>query len=122
MHSVTINGRDYEIPEVTFDAICQLEENGVYLLNMDRKQPKLATMLRGLVAWIAKVEPEEASVMIEKHIQNGGDIGDIMTSVTQAINSSGFFRQGQTDEKVQSLPQNRQQRRHPNDHGKSTPR
>ena len=104
MNRVTINGREYTIPEVDFDTICQLEENGVYLLNMDRR--KLATMVRGLVAWIMDVDTRTASMEIQAHIQNGGDIAEILTKVTDAVNNSGFFK-GREEEpqKVQKLPQ-----------------
>lgn len=113
MNSVTINGRQYEIPEITFDAICELEESGVYLLNMDRKNPKIATMIRGLVAWITRLDPEDASKEIQAHIENGGNIMDILTGVTSALNSSGFFKRN-GKQKVEDFPQNRQQRRHNN--------
>jgi len=117
MNTVTINGKEYQIPKVDFEAICELEENGVYLLNMDQKNPKLATMIRGLVAWIMGVSSEEASQEIQSHIQNGGDLVGIMTSVTQAVQNSGFFRRSgdtNTEEKVTEMPQNREQRRKQN--------
>ena len=113
MSVVTINGNEYTIPKVDFEAICTLEENGVYLLNMERKNPKLATMIRGLVAWIEGISNEEASQEIQEHLMNGGDLADIMSAVTQAVQSSGFFKQsGRADsEKVTEYPQNREQRR-----------
>ena len=117
MNTVTINGKEYQIPKVDFEAICALEENGVYLLNMDQKNPKLATMIRGLVAWIMDVSSEEASQEIQAHIQNGGDLVGIMTSVTQAVQNSGFFRRSgdtNTEDKVTEMPQNREQRRKQN--------
>lgn len=117
MNTVTINGKEYQIPKVDFEAICELEENGVYLLNMDQKNPKLATMIRGLVAWIMGVSSEEASQEIQSHIQNGGDLVGIMTSVTQAVQNSGFFRRSgdaNTEDKVTEMPQNREQRRKQN--------
>ena len=117
MNTVTINGKEYQIPKVDFEAICELEENGVYLLNMDQKNPKLATMIRGLVAWIMGVSSEEASQEIQAHIQNGGDLVGIMTSVTQAVQNSGFFRRSgdtNTEDKVTEMPQNREQRRKQN--------
>ena len=117
MNTVTINGKEYQIPKVDFEAICELEENGVYLLNMDQKNPKLATMIRGLVAWIMGVSSEEASQEIQSHIQNGGDLVGIMTSVTQAVQNSGFFKRSgdtNTEDKVTEMPQNREQRRKQN--------
>ena len=113
MENVVINGREYRIPEVDFDAICNLEEHGVYLLNMDRKNPKTATMLRGIVSWIMDVEPERASKEIQEHIQNGGDIGEILSAVTRAVTHSGFFKRNsapQEEGKTVSY-QNREQRR-----------
>lgn len=48
MSYVIINGNKYDIPEVDFDAVCELEERGINLLNMDKGNMKLATMARGL--------------------------------------------------------------------------
>ena len=104
MSSVIINEKEYELPEFNFDAICQLEENGVYLLNMDKENPKIATMLRGLVAWIIDASPEVASREIQAHIANGGNIGDILNEVTKELGRSGFFNQNRQGG-------NRQQRR-----------
>lgn len=118
--TVTINNKTYTIPEVTFDAICTLEENGVYLLSMSDKERNLATLIRGLVAWIMDVEPSVASREITAHIQNGGNIADILDATTTAIGEAGFFRQMSGNEEtgsaenVQEFPQNREQRRHPN--------
>lgn len=113
MTQVTINGKIYNIPEVDFDTICQLEENGVYLLNMDRKNPKIATMVRGIVAWIMGVEPEQASREIQAHIQNGGNIGDIITAASEAVTSSGFFNRSPQESSNKTVPYegNREQRR-----------
>lgn len=121
MDFVTINEKEYRIPEVDFDAICRLEENGVYLLNMDRKNPKTATMLRGIVAWIMDVEPERASKEIQEHIQNGGDIGEILNAVTRAVTHSGFFRQNSAQENGKTVNyQNREQRRRNRKNEKNT--
>lgn len=93
MNKVTINGREYTIPEVDFDAVCELEEKGVDLLAADAKHPKLAITLRGIVAWIMGVDERAASKEIMAHIQNGGNIIEIMNGVTSAMQDSGFFGQ-----------------------------
>ena len=114
MSTVTINGKTYKIPELDFNAVCELEENGICLLNMDRKDRKIATMIRGLVAWIMGTDVETASEEIQNHISGGGDIGEVMTKVTQAINESSFFKRRGTSEEeetVTEFPQNREQRR-----------
>ena len=113
MSKAIIAGKEYEIPEITFEEICRLEENGIYLLNMDPKQRNVATILRGLVAWIMDVEPEQASEVIQEHIQNGGNIIDILDKVYEAIADAGFFGQNAGQEQSGQVTQipNREQRR-----------
>ena len=121
MNKVTINGKTYLIPEVNFDAVCELEENGVDLLAMDSRHPKLATTLRGLCAWIMKVEPRVASREIEAHIKAGGNIIEVLEAVTDAMKDSGFFGQSGT-ERVTPIPRDHQRKKNRNrpDHEKTT--
>lgn len=110
MNKVTINGREYTIPEVDFDAVCELEEKGVDLLAADAKHPKLAITLRGIVAWIMGVPEKVASREIMDHIQNGGNIIEILNAVTEAMQDSGFFGQRETAN-VTQMPQDHQRKR-----------
>ena len=110
---VTINDREYEVPEVNFDTICQLEESGIYLMNMDRNERKIATMIRALVAWVTGLDLKAASAEISEHIANGGNIMDITNEIIGAITDAGFFRQSRKDN-VQEFQPNRSQRRQKN--------
>ena len=103
MKRVEINGQSYIIPEINFEQICRLEENGVYLLNMSRKDRNVASMLRGIVSWIMNVEPEVASAEIQAHMMNGGKIDEIIIAVREALDESGFF--GQAREPQETRPQ-----------------
>lgn len=87
-----INGRDYKVQELDFNAICELEEKGVELLGMSEKNPKLATMVRGFVAWVMNVPAEVAAKEIQHHIQNGGSFEGIFNDITNAMDHSGFFK------------------------------
>ena len=118
MNKVTINGKEYEIPEVDFDAICELEEKGVDLLSADAKHPKLAITLRGIVAWIMGVPERTASAEIMGHIQNGGNIVDILNSITEAMQESGFFGQRKTAS-VSQMPQDHQKPKKPKNNNKN---
>ena len=118
MNKVTINGREYEIPEVDFDAICELEEKGVDLLSADAKHPKLAITLRGIVAWIMNVPEKTASAEIMGHIQNGGNIIDILNAITEAMQDSGFFGQRKTAS-VSQMPQDHQKPKRPRNNSKN---
>ena len=116
MKNVVINGQTYTIPEITFEEICRLEENGVYLLNMNRKDRNVATMLRGIVAWIMAAEPEVASAAIQGHMENGGRIDEILVAVREAMDESGFFGQAKRKE---TRPQDHQKKN--NGQRKNTP-
>lgn len=113
MHEVTINGKNYRVPEVDFDAVCELEERGVDLLSADSKHPKLATTLRGIVAWIMGVNEREASTQIMEHIRNGGNIVEILNGVTAAMQDSGFFGQRRTAN-VSQMPLDHQRKKRKN--------
>lgn len=105
MKKIVLNGQSYNIPEITFEQICRLEENGVYLLNMNRKDRNVATMLRGIVAWIMDAEPEVASAAIQGHLENGGRIDEILVAVREAMEESGFFGQSRQEEPAAPAPQ-----------------
>lgn len=137
MSYVIINNNRYEIPEINFDTICELEEMGVNILSMDKNKPHIATTIRGLVAWIMDTDIQNASMEIEAHIANGGNIIEILTKVSDAINKSGFFgrnrqkqpqdHKGKQGGKVKQYPgnnqnrnpQNREQRRASNRHNRN---
>lgn len=132
MAYVIINGNKYNIPEMSFDSVCELEERGINFLSMDKKNMKLATMARGLVAWVMDVDVKTASKEIESHVANGGDIIEILERIMGSMEKSGFFskanpkdhqRKGNKVKQYQNAnqtnhgpsrsnyPQNRQQRR-----------
>lgn len=90
MSSVVINNNTYEIPKMDFDTVCQLEENGISLLTLNEENPKVATMLRAFVAWIIGCTPRQASAEIQAHLENGGDITELLTVITDALNDTGF--------------------------------
>lgn len=102
---VTINGEEYQIPKLDFDAVCELEERGVNLLGMSGQNMKLATTTRGLIAWIMNTDLKTASREIEGHIQSGGDLAEIFTAISSAMEDSGFLSQNRRGPK-----------RHPQDH------
>ena len=118
MNKVNINGREYEIPEVDFDAICELEERGVDLLSTDAKHPKLAITLRGIVAWIMGVPERTASAEIMAHLQNGGSVVEILDAITSAMQDSGFFGQRKTAN-VSQIPQDHQKPKRPKNNNKN---
>lgn len=108
---VTINGEEYQIPRLDFDAVCELEERGVNLLGMSGKDMKLATTTRGLIAWIMGTDLKTASREIEGHIQSGGDLGEIFAAITAAMEDSGFLSQNKKN--VKKYPQDHRRKETP---------
>jgi hypothetical protein len=106
---VTINGKKYEVPQMDFNTVVELEENGVSLLAMNEDNPKIATMLRAFVAWIMNTSAKKAGQEIQKHLMNGGNLVDLITVLTEALESSGFSNGSRPQpSKVERLPQDHQ--------------
>ena len=101
---ITINGKTYEVPKLDFDTVCQLEENGISLLAMNEANPKIATMLRAFVAWIIGSTPRQASMEIQEHLENGGNIADLLNAITTALNDSGFSNGNRRNQNVREFP------------------
>lgn len=85
---MTINGKTYKMPELNFNAICQLEDMGISLTDFDKK-PMAA--IRGFLA-LAIGDAETAGKELEAHIINGGDLSEIADEITKAVQNSGFFQ------------------------------
>lgn len=83
-----INGKTYKMPELNFNAMCQLEDMGISLADFEKK-PMAA--IRGFLA-LAIGDTETAGRELEAHIVNGGDFTDIVGEITKAVQDSGFFQ------------------------------
>lgn len=83
-----INGKNYKMPELNFNAMCNLEDMGVSITSLDKKP--MAT-IRGFIA-LAIGDPEKAGKELEEHIVNGGTLDDIISDITKAVSESGFFQ------------------------------
>ena len=83
-----INGKIYKMPELSFNAVCQLEDMGISLTDFDKK-PMAA--IRGFLA-LAIGDVEAAGRELEAHIVNGGDFTEIVGEITKAVQESGFFQ------------------------------
>ena len=82
-----INGKELKL-EITFNTICQLEDIGVSL-GEDRKT---MSMLRGFVAIGLGISPDEAGEEIEKFVEDGGDITELVKAMSDSMENSGFFQ------------------------------
>ena len=116
MGNVVINGKSYKVPEMDFNAVCELEERGVNILNLG-ENVKVASMVRGVAAWIMGTDLKTASAEIQGHIQNGGNIMDILDALNESADESGFFKQGQKQADQRKVPMDHQRKQNKNFHG-----
>ena len=94
---VIINDKEDEIPDFSFNTICDLGEIGVSLESLNTNPMGL---LRGVLAVVIG-NKQLAGEEIEKHVLAGGNLAPFSEIVAKKIEESGFFQHliGQTPEK-----------------------
>ena len=85
----TINGKLYQAREITFNTICELEDAGVSLTEIEQKP---ISTVRSYFAICLGGNKEVAGQEIEKHIINGGNLDEIMTAFREELADSDFFQ------------------------------
>lgn len=86
---IVINRKVYPACEITFNAICQLEDMGISLADMENKS---LSLIRAYAAMCMNAKAEQAGAEIEAHILGGGSMEDIAATLGEAIEESGFFQ------------------------------
>lgn len=89
MKMFNLNGKSYPAREIDFNMICDLEENG---LSLEQIEEKPMSMIRYYIAFCMKANKEIAGREIEGHLVNGGDLSDIAEVMNGAMENSGFFQ------------------------------
>ena len=84
-----VNGRSYKAKEFDFNLLCDLEEQGLSLEDIDKKPMSL---IRTYLAFCGNITKEQAGREIEGHLANGGKFEDVVQAMSDQMNSSGFFR------------------------------
>lgn len=97
---ITVNGKTYPTVEMTFNALCDMDEMGVSLEDFDSRH--IIRFLRAYLALCMKASPEAAGVEIGAHVANGGTIEDLAACMTEAFEDGGFFRAQQEGEEAPS--------------------
>ena len=71
--TITINGREVKVKEVTFEGICELEEN--YGFDVRKMEAAVFSTIRKAYAFHAGISLKEAAKDIEQHVSKGGKNG-----------------------------------------------
>jgi hypothetical protein len=102
-----INGRTYKAAEFDVNFICDMEDNGIQLEDIEKKMFKLVRMY---VALSMGVDPITAGKEISEHMKNGGSLEDISAVMSEMMDDSDFFRTKSTDEETGSQPRTRKKK------------
>lgn len=88
-NTFTVNGKEYKAKELTYNALCRLEDFGV---SMSDVQAKAFSFIRGYIAYCGDIEPEEAGKEIEAHVVKTGNLDAVSNAIEKAVENSGFFK------------------------------
>lgn len=97
-----INGVEYKPVPVTFNLICELEDMGVSIANMESH---ILSTARAYAAVCMGKTLDEAGKIIEEHVINGGEIADIVNVLGDEVQKSGFFRKQGTPKTANAIPE-----------------
>lgn len=89
MKTFIINGKSYNAKPFDFNMICELEDKGI---SLEQIQQKPISMLRAYFAICASSDSDYAGREISEHIVNGGKLEDVMNVMANEIEDSDFFR------------------------------
>ncbi len=89
MKTFTLCGTTYNSVPFDFNMICALEAAG---LSLNEVKGKPMLMMRTYVAKCADVSYDEAGLLINKHVVNGGKFDKILECLSDEMAESDFFR------------------------------
>lgn len=96
---IEINGNKYDMPEIDFNAVCDLADIGVDILDMKKASKKPFATARAIVAWVIDTDTETAGMEIQKDLLSGGSLEKIFSAFMKEVENSSFFKQLQEERK-----------------------
>lgn len=97
MRRIVINGREYTAKPFDFNMICDLEDLGVSIEDIERKPVSIVRAYAGICMGKSA---KESGIEIQEHLLNGGSFDDIMKVISKEMEESDFFRNlGENKEK-----------------------
>lgn len=89
MRNFKLNSKEYKARGFSFNTVCDLEDIGVSLEDMQKKP---MSMIRAYLSICLDTSLELAGKEIEGHIVSGGNFDEIMKVITGEMNDSDFFQ------------------------------
>lgn len=87
---MTINGKEYTLPELDYNAVCELDKYGVNLLGGDNIAPLV--LLRGFLALCTKNKLAAGEELQAHIVEQGADsLTEAVEEISLRIEESRFF-------------------------------
>lgn len=97
MEKITLAGKDYELPEVTFGVIRKLGKLGFTLTDFTNIEENLADYIAVSVAFITNSTLEEADEIIDNSFASAEEFGELTNKLIQWMVKSDFFKKMQAE-------------------------
>ena len=91
MSKVKINGKNYDVPELSFRHLPVMEKCGLTLKDMTSSR-YIFTTVEVFTAIVCQCDIEQADYLLEQHILGGGNVLTIYDAFMDAMRDSGFFK------------------------------
>lgn len=88
-HTFKINGTTYTAKEFDFNTVCDLEDIGISISDMQKKPVATA---RAYFALCIGGDVERAGDELQQHMIDGGNLNDLVNAMVGAMNDSDFFQ------------------------------
>ena len=85
----TVNNKLYKAKPFDFNLLCDLEDQGLSLEDIERKPMSL---IRTYVAFCGNIDKERAGKEIESHVVSGGNFDAVTEVLAAEMEDSGFFQ------------------------------
>ena len=104
---LTINGKNYKAAEFDVNFMCEMEDNGIQIEDIDKNMFKT---IRMYVALSMGVDVKTAGNEISAHMKNGGKLEEISDVMSKMMEDSDFFRTEPKDSETTSQPRTRKKK------------
>lgn len=89
MKTFEVNGKQYKGKEFDFNLVCDLEDMGV---SLDDMQKKNLSLIRAYFGLCAGLDAERAGAELQKHLISGKKFESITDVMSEELEKSDFFR------------------------------
>lgn len=99
MEKITLAGKEYVLPEITFGVIRKLGKLGFTLTDFTNIEDNFADYIAACVALITNSTLDEADEIIDNSFTTAEEFGELTNALIQWMVQSDFFKKMQAEKK-----------------------